>query len=352
MAMDLLARRDRILAELGAAARDPRWGEGWVLRARIHLHQGELGEVFRWAGRAVSGGFEGDWMTIRSEALRLLGDAARRRGDLAEAARLYERCIALPDNPHGASASLWGLGDVARQRGDLGQARDLFDRSLRLYEEIGDAHGLADHRIGLADLARQRRDVAAAESFYLEATVRFEELGNRYGMARGLNGLGEVSRLQGNLEEAGRLYRRSRSILAELSSADEIFPRVNLAFVSLAEGHFGRARRELEESRSLLGGMGWGGLLTCVHAALLSCAAQARDWSFWDDGFAIVSPAVEGSGIVEPDLAWAAELAGRLTEWAGETARAKAVYGLARAQWRALGDVEGVARMERALAGL
>ena len=87
-AQALLAMRDDALQSLAAGRRDPRWGEGWVLRARIHLHQGQLDEVFRWAGRAVTGGAESDWNRIRSEALRLLGDAARRRSLLASAGGL------------------------------------------------------------------------------------------------------------------------------------------------------------------------------------------------------------------------------------------------------------------------
>ncbi len=115
-ALSLLAERETALEELDAPAADPRRGQGWVLRARIHLHQGELAEVFHWAERAEAAGGE-DWGSILSEALRLQGDAARRRGDLDRAAHLYERCIALPENPHGAAASFWGLADVARQRG-------------------------------------------------------------------------------------------------------------------------------------------------------------------------------------------------------------------------------------------
>ncbi|HKI01970.1 MAG TPA: hypothetical protein VKK31_08325 [Thermoanaerobaculia bacterium] len=108
----LLDERETALRDLGVSEGDPRWGQGWVVRARIHLHQGRLEDVFRWAEPAAGEDSE-SWATIRSEALRLLGDAARRQGDLDRAAHLYERCIVLPDNPHGAAASLWGLGDVA-----------------------------------------------------------------------------------------------------------------------------------------------------------------------------------------------------------------------------------------------
>src|SRR6185436_19875822 len=241
--------------------------------------------------------------------VRLLGDAARRRGDLDRAAELYERCVdsgGLGVVTNGAAASLWGLGDLARQRGDLPRARDLFARSRRLFDELGDQHGVADHLIGLGDVARHTGDLAAARDLYLEAEVRFEELGNQYGVSRGLNGLGEVARLSGDLAWADRFYQRVESILAGLRSADEVFPRFNRALVALAQGDFPRASGILEECRERLEGMGWGGLLACVHLARLPCLADSRAWAPWDDAFARGAGAVQSAGLVDPDVAGAA----------------------------------------------
>jgi eukaryotic-like serine/threonine-protein kinase len=350
-AQTLIAEREETLRELQIPEDDPRWGEGWVVRARIQLHQGRLEEVFRWAERAESGTGE-SWTPIRSEALRLLGDASRRRGDLDHAAGLYQRCIGLPDNPHGAAASLWGLGDVARQRGRLEEAQSFFDRSLHLYREIGDEHGVADHGIGAADLARQHNELALAEDLYRQARSRFEALGNRYGVARSLNGLGDVARLRGSSSSACESYARSLAILEALRSADGIFPRLNMALIALAEQRFAAAEATLQEACEMLDRLGWGGLSSCVHVCRLSCVAQAREWPAWDDHLALGASLLRQSGLYDPDVAWCAELAGRLTEWAGQPARAREVYELAQAQWRGLGNASGIERIDRALASL
>jgi hypothetical protein len=100
------------------------------------------------------------WTLILSEALRLLGDAARRQGDLTRAANLYGHCVGLLDqldNPHGPAASLW-----ERQRAALDEALQALARSRDLYREIGDHHGVADHLIGVADVAWAARLAAAA----------------------------------------------------------------------------------------------------------------------------------------------------------------------------------------------
>jgi serine/threonine protein kinase/tetratricopeptide (TPR) repeat protein len=350
-AQALVSEREKVMRELGVPEEHPHWGEGWVIRARIHLHQGRLEEVFPWAERAASVA-SGSWTPIRAEALRLLGDAARRRGDLDRAAALYEQCIGLPDNPHGAAAGLWGLGDIARQRGRLQDAQGFFDRSLNLYREIGDEHGIADHGIALADLARQGHDLSRAADLYRQTHARFHALGNRYGVARSLNGMGDVARLQGDLDTATRRYRRSLIILEGLRSADEVFPRLNLALIELARQRFTAAEETFRGAREGLERLGWGGLLSCVHVSLLACAAQARDWPEWDDHLARGAEALRQSGFLDPDVAWCAELAGRLTEWAGQPARAREVYELAVLQWRGLEDQIGTTRVERALTGL
>lgn len=349
-ALTLLAERETALHQSGAPTADSRWGKGWVLRARIHLHQGELAEVFRWSERAEEKAGE-DWGGILSEALRLQGDAARRRGDLDRAVGLYERCIALPDNPHGAAASLWGLADVARQRGRAGEARTLLDRSLLLYRAIGDEHGVADHILGQADLARQRHDLAAAEDLYAQARDRFTALGNRYGVARGANGLGDVARMRGDLQAARQGYARSLALLEELRSADAVFPRLNLALIHLAEPHFRPAREIFEESREVLERRGWGGLLAAVHLGSLACAAHSRDWKAWDGDLERGRAALSASIAHDPDLASCAELAGRLAEKASQDARAREAYGIALAQWKGLGDAEGERRVARLLGG-
>jgi serine/threonine protein kinase/tetratricopeptide (TPR) repeat protein len=353
VAQGLLAEREAALESLGLPVTDRHWGEGWVLRARVLLHQGRLGDATREAQRAAQGAGPG-WEGIEAEALRLLGDVARRRGDLAGAQQLYARCVALLprlDNPHGVAASLWGLGDVARQQGRLQEAAAQFDASRSLYERIGDRHGLADHRIGLADVAWQRGELRLAGDQYAVALGLFQRLGNRYGAARCLNGLGEVARQEGQLSRAEDHYRRSQQILETILSAEAVFPRVNLGLTALAAGRYDDARAGLEPSLRDLEALGWQGASACAGVALAACAGQRGDWSAWDR-LAGSFGTLRQQGLVEPDAAWCAELAGDLALQRGERGRAQQAYALALEQWRLSGNEERASRVSAALGRL
>ena len=345
-ALDLLERRERALHAAGTPPHDPRHGEGWVLRARVHLNGGRIDEVFEWAERARRRAESHGWTRALSESLRLSGDAARRRGDLAGAAALYSRCIGLLDrldDPHGVAASLWGLGDVHRQDGRLDEARRCFDRSRILYARIADAHGVADHAIGVADVAWQSGDLEGAAAYYAHALETFRELGNRYGVARSLNGLGEVDRAAARLDSAREHYRESLAILERVQSADALFPRVNLGLVAVAAGDWDEGRARLAPLARELSWLGWRGPLPCTQAALLACHAAGGDWAAWDEDWAACGHPPATGHALEPDLAWALDHAARQAEAAGRSDRARLAFETAAAHWHALGRADEAA---------
>jgi hypothetical protein len=135
--------------------------------------------------------------------------------------------------------------------------------------------------------------------------------------------------MRGQLSRAADFYRSSLALLTRLSSADDIFPRVNLALTTLAGGDFLGALVSLEESREILGGRAWGSLETVVRAALLPCHARTRNWKAWDEGFDAVSAALKTTGVVEPDILWAAAVAAEVAGAAGERRREEEAQKLA-----------------------
>jgi DNA-binding CsgD family transcriptional regulator len=115
-----------------------------------------------------------------SWALRGLGEAAHRAGDLWEAAVRYEESLAL-NRRLGVRASvgelLLDLGHLAVDGGDQRTAVGRLAESLALQCEVGRAHGVAECLVALGRLAAAGGQAARAGRLFGAAEVQLEALG-------------------------------------------------------------------------------------------------------------------------------------------------------------------------------
>ena len=238
----LLAQRDETLDKLGAAGRDQRRGNGWVLRARIHLHQGQLDDVFRWAeprrGRRRPAG----WTATRAEAVcASSGDAARRRGDLDRSGGALRALRSRSEEPRTAwrrASGDWPTCCASSGRPGPGPRAVRPLRAALRGDRRRARRGRPPDRPGR--LARQRRRPRGGRNLYGKARDAFR------GAGQPVRRLPQPQRPRRgrpparDLARAGGLYLQSLGILERLSSADGLFPRVNLALVDLGGGRFAR----------------------------------------------------------------------------------------------------------------
>jgi tetratricopeptide (TPR) repeat protein len=322
------------------------WAEGWALRARIHLHEGRAREAQHWSEHAS----RASTPEIAAEAHRLLGDAARRMGELERAQALYRVAIAAEAGQHSTAASLYGLGDSLRQLGDTEGAATSLERSRAIYAVIADVHGIADTALGSGDLARHHGELTEAERCYRHALALFDGAGNRYGVARAWNGLGEASRLAGRYPVAESFYRRSAEALHDLGSADETFPRVNLALLELARGRADATLEMLEEQWPRPKALGWGGLLPFLSAAQFAAASMAHEWGTAEAALLEVAPDARELPVCDPDLAITLEAGARACLGTAHAELGRRALAVAIGQRVKLGDRVGEARL-RALVG-
>lgn len=145
------------------------------------------------------------------------GQALLDAGKLAEAARAFERVLALaeralgPDDPR-LAVDLNNLGEVYRRLGRLEEAARLLERAIRLDEAAG---------------------------------------GNGAALAISLNNLGLVRRAQGRLAESEALFQRAIGLLEPRVGPDHpdlARVLVNLAQLELERGDSERARERLERA--------------------------------------------------------------------------------------------------------
>jgi tetratricopeptide (TPR) repeat protein len=130
----------------------------------------------------------------------LLGILLKRVGRLDDAARAFERTLALSgrlaDKNCEASAYV-NLGLVYQSQGDLARAEETILKGLKLYEELGYREGMALAYVSLG-LMYQRAGDRRAEEMVLKGLKLFEELRLNEGMAAGYAGLAVIYQMQGD----------------------------------------------------------------------------------------------------------------------------------------------------------
>jgi predicted ATPase/class 3 adenylate cyclase len=116
----------------------------------IALDQGDFEAARRYAeeSAAAGAGARGDLC---------FAELALREGDLDSAASKGSAALAgLGEGSFNHATVLELLGEAARRSGDAAQARDRFHRALRAFADLGDGGGIADCLDGLARLAAER----------------------------------------------------------------------------------------------------------------------------------------------------------------------------------------------------
>lgn len=345
-------RREEVLEALGAPEEDERWGEDWVLLARVATLQGRFDEAQRWAEKAERQARRWGWRTVLPEALEVMGYVARERGDQSTAIDTYTKARDLylwNDDEAGVANCLFGLGEAIYKLGDHDVAEQHYLEGLSLCEKNEDAAGMANHLLGLGFVALWRGDMEGALSFFRRQLQLLENLGNRFRIARCVNALGEVARQAGNLEQAESHYRRALTIDEAIGSHRAWLDRLNVALVLLARDDFFQAREMIEEVRAQLGDAADPAQRCLVHVELLPCLAENEEWQAWDEHFLEATALLRETRLKDGDVAWLLVLAGERAMVANDPVRARHCYELAIQQWRALGRPDKAEEVEEAV---
>ena len=123
---------------------DPRWGRGWLCRARYLRLRGELDEARLWLRQVEAAGRRHGWTHELLGALRDLGRMAREQGLPAEAFALQDEMELIAA---GQEAPLF-LGEARLEQGylqlnlgELDAAEVDFGLAARLFEELDEELG-------------------------------------------------------------------------------------------------------------------------------------------------------------------------------------------------------------------
>ncbi len=394
-ALELLDRRDRALESLGAGASGPRRVEGWLLRARVYLRQGRPHLARAWAEQALQATQHLDAPLLRGWALSRVADAYRHRGESRRAERQYLAALSVfRDQKHwaGVGDCLQGLGQLADQRGRYNRARELLEEARSAYAAINAPLMLAQCIQGLATAHRKMGNVALSRTLAEEALARFDGLGSTSGLAGAeralavldligknwessrehwtnalalyertgdplgqhncLNGLAELARGLEDYETAETGYRRALEIAEAIDTGERMVPELNLALTILRQGRIDEAQAHLENISETLETAGRKGLLGGAHISLMATAALKNDVARFSLHFKLGKDLIAQTGMVDPDVAWPAEMAAEALIENDQIGWARSALELALVQWSALGLEEDVTRVQARLSEL
>jgi eukaryotic-like serine/threonine-protein kinase len=353
-AKDLIDRRERLLHSLRVHRSDPRWGTGWVLRARVCTLSGEVDAAQSWAQRAVGYARRHGAGDVLRAALSVLGRVHFRQGDPQRSEAVFEEALALHEaagDEMAVADCLRNLGNIAHTTKNVSAEEEFFEQAIEISARLGDDLGLGMCKKSLAAVYRQRGELDRAKQQLRDALVHIERAGSRLELARLLNGVAEIARAEADLPMAEKGYQKALRAYEDVGSKEAVVPRLNLGLVAISLGDFLVARQLLEDGLVFCERTGLRGFFQYIHAALLPCAAASGDLGAFDRHYQKADTMVSESGVKDVDIAATAERAGEILAYS-DGDRARLAFELAMVQWRSLDRSEDVSRVERAIARL
>ena len=349
VAEGLLIDRERVLTELNVDEEDVRWGEGWLVFARLARLRGRYEDAGRWARRATLGARWDAWAPIRAQAFLEMGRLDDHQGSLDAAWKWLQRAERLAK----AQRNLGVLAQVRHVMGNIlltRGAREMAEKAYRLarehYQSVHDEEGVGACSVGLGRLAKESGRLDEAVVHFQDARTRLDAVGVRLAVAICDNDLGELARLRGDLETAERHSRVALERQLTIGSGGAAFPRVNLALIHQARGQWAAAQVELAQALATFEQQGRRALIGAVHACLLPCCAHQGALEAFDHHFTEAMAHLAETGLSDVDVAGCAENAALALEVRGESTRARDCITLARAQFLALGRPADAERCE------
>ena len=191
---------------------------------RFAYLRGHYHEIREWMDTAVTAGPDAP-AALRAKALLGSGRLALLQCDYRPAVRRLEAALRLYrelGDAHGLASALQVLGSVAREQGRYARAMELHGESLSVAEAVGDQWAVASAHGYLGFACWLQLEFERATEECAVALRMFRELGDVEGIAWSLLSLGTVARHQGAREQAAALLRESRSLAERIGFREGI----------------------------------------------------------------------------------------------------------------------------------
>jgi serine/threonine protein kinase/tetratricopeptide (TPR) repeat protein len=329
--LQLLDLHSRTLIDIEADPQHVEWVDNLLMRTEAAWKQGALTRASRLADEALDLAVLANQPFQLAHARYLRGylDVHLGKLDAAEPL-LFESAqdFDLLGRRVESARAMRGLGFSATLRGDHPLAFGAYLTALETCRAYDDMHGAAASLAGLG--FSSPHDPTASAGHLEEALALFERVGDLFGVASTLNNLADLHRRAGHLAEAEAHYRRALGISQSQGAAQlEATIVGGLCLVLIREARYDEALRELEVAWRMADVLGQVGALAALHALSLPCAVVAKDRASWAEHEGRLSARVNDEAVLDRAVIEAVELAGDLSQQAGDLERARRAWTLA-----------------------
>jgi predicted ATPase/class 3 adenylate cyclase len=244
----------------------------------------------------------------RAKALRGLGLLAWAQGDFPEAELLLEESVSIGRELGAAgkldlAGALHWLAQVTLEQGNPGDTRELAAESLRLFQELGVAWGVALALWCLGKATGELGDPGAARPLLEESAKLFRVAGDRHLLALPVDALGLVALRQGDYASARAHFEEALSVARETGekqwTADAL---AHLGTVALRMGEYHESLSFYQQSLALNREQGYKYGLVEDLAGLAEVASLLGQPERAACLFGAIEALREGSGISLPPL--------------------------------------------------
>lgn len=343
---------ERCLSALGAPADDLRRIDIWETLIRSHGRRGQWEEGMKLIDRArtlaLESGSVGHWARVQYHQAWFLHHQGKLEQSLELCQEIEGPLKKLQARRHLAMAYyLWSI-NLSWLGGSSPETVNIAARALELFEALDDHRGRARCLLALGTdqtvLGQRERGLTQLH----EAIDLYETLGDGYGVGVALANLGKLYRRMGEMKASERVLRRAMSTMEDVGVSD-VGVVLNLACTLIDRDNIEEAHRRVLDLLAELKAAGRHGFLGLCHATLLPCQAAMENWEAFDRSMERCRDYLDGSPVVEMEVALTFERAARRARQQGQPDRAQQAWACALRQWELIGDDERVEELAHRL---
>jgi len=330
---------------------DRRRVPGLRAAAAVHRYKDRPAKMLETCERLEAGVAGHRWPRDLLAYVRLQqGRLARMDGRFADAVRLYRAGVVLSADSRTSTALHARIGQTLVSLGAFSGAEAEFNATLELAKDNEDQVGIGDAWAGLGTIALNQGELDLATRRTARARDAYRAARHRWGLAKVHEMFGEIARHRRSWDEAVHCYHSAAGIWSALGTESAaLHADVNIALVQVERGDPVGVARDLDQLAARADAFGNRALWATIRLAQLSADATAGNPHAWDAHFAEGADAIAGTQYLSPNVALAAELAGRAAARRSWDDRAREAFELAIAQWMRLGREEDADRVRWAL---